>query len=425
MNKDNSIYRKTVLDNGLRIISEKLSSARSIAIGIWVDVGSRDEHPDENGISHFIEHMMFKGTKIRTPKEIASSLESIGGNLNAFTSRENTCYHAAVLDNHLPQAVDILCDITLNSTFTPANIEKEKSVVLEEIREVEETPSEYVHELFALNFWRGQSLGRPIMGSEQTIRSLTRRHIMSYIKRNYLAEKVVIAAAGNISHQKLVNLIRNKFSAPAGNADREEPIKCPDDFLIKCHRNKNNQTHFCLGFPGIRFNHPERNALLALNTYLGGGMSSVLFQKIREEKGIAYTVYTFPDFYRDSGIFGVYLASDRSRLQAAVKIMLREFRKVKKETIPSLKLDKIKAQIKGNMVMGMESTMTRMHRMGRQELLAGRFISLDETLKAFDRLKSQDLTAIAEKILIHNNITITSLGSAVKGDLAQVDWSII
>jgi predicted Zn-dependent peptidase len=425
MKKDITLYHKTVLDNGLRIITEKIPSARAIAIGIWIDVGSRDESAGENGISHFIEHMLFKGTKTRTPIEIASALESLGGNMNAFTSRENTCFHATILDSHLVPAVDVLCDIILNSTLTISNIEKEKKVVVEEIREVEETPADYVHELFALNFWRGQSLGWPIMGSAKTVRALSRGHILKYIANHYLAGNIIVAAAGNISHRKLVDLIRRKFAVAGGRIERGEPIKGPDDFMINCHRHKNNQTHFCLGFPGIKYDHPDRNALLALNTYLGGGMSSVLFQKIREEKGIAYTVYTFPDFYRDSGVFGVYLAADRSRLQMAVKIMLREFARIKKDKIPSDHLDKIKAQIKGNMILGMESTNTRMNRLGRQELLTGRFTSLQETIKTFDRLKPQDLTAIAEKIFRPDKITAISLGAAKESDLSQIDWSVL
>ncbi len=330
--KSDSTYNKTVLDNGLRIVTEKISSARSAAIGVWIDVGSRDEHKDENGISHFTEHMLFKGTKTRSAREIASYLESLGGGLNAFTSREQTCYHATVLDQHLPKAVEILADIMMNSTLARANLEREKSVVVEEIFEVEETPAEYIHELFSDCFWRGHPLGWPIMGSPKTVRSFNRNHLIAFMKRHYRAGRIVVAGAGNISHKKFVEMIKRHFHFSPGIEGRGDQAATPDKFSMNLFKRKSNQTHFCLGFPGIKFDDPKRSAVLSIHTLLGAGMSSILFQKIREEKGIAYTVYTFPDFYRDNGLFGVYLASDKRRLHAAVEIMLKEFRKVKERT---------------------------------------------------------------------------------------------
>ncbi|MCX6825735.1 MAG: pitrilysin family protein [candidate division Zixibacteria bacterium] len=418
-------YNKSTIGNGLRVVTEQIPFTHSIAIGVWIDVGSRDEEKDENGISHFIEHMLFKGTKTRSAEKIASSLESLGGSLNAFTSKEQTCFHAVVLDEHLVQAVDILSDILIHSTLSPLNLEREKSVVVEEIVEIEEIPSEYIHELFSGCFWRGHPLGWSIMGSEKVVRSFSRRQLSSYINRHYQAGRIVIAAAGNISHKKLVALLGHRFSFGPGNHGGGEPPAKVNSFLLKSFKNKSNQTHLCLGFPGVRFNHPDRNTLLALHAYLGAGMSSVLFQKVREEKGIAYTIYTFLDFYRDSGVFGAYFAADHSRLHQAMEIILKELKKLKHRKIPSSKFDQIKAQLKGNMTLSMESTMSRMSRLGRHELMMGKYSSLEESLKAIDRLKADNLTEAAGHIFNHQNMTVTSLGPIKEGNLNSVDWSII
>lgn len=420
-----SLYSKTIFDNGLRIVTEKIPSARSVAIGIWIDVGSRDEHKDENGISHFTEHMLFKGTKTRTAKEIASYLESLGGGLNAFTSREQTCYHATVLDQHLPKAVEILSDIIMNSTLNRASLEREKSVVVEEIFEVEETPSEYIHELFSDCFWRGHPLGWPIMGSQKNVRSLSRSGVISFMKRHYRAGRIVVAAAGNISHRKLVDMVKKYFQFPAGTDGRGAPAGSPSDFSINLYKRKSNQTHFCLGFPAIKFDDPKRNSILAIHTLLGAGMSSILFQKIREEKGIAYTVYTFPDFYRDNGLFGVYLASDKRRLHTAVEIILKEFKKVKKERIKKSKLDEIKSQMKGNLILSMESTNGRMNRLGRHEILAGRYSSLKDSIRNIDKITADKMQEVARELFHSQNMTITSLGAAGENDLKNVDWSLL
>ena len=423
--KQNGIYNRTILDNGLRIVSEKIPGVRSTAIGIWVDVGSRNETVEKNGITHFIEHMLFKGTRSRSAQAIALSLEALGGSLNAYTSREQTCFHALVLDQHLELAIDVLSDILMNSTITPVNIEREKSVVAEEIREVDETPSDRIHELFSDHFWRGQPLGWPIMGAEKNIFTFSRPMIRKYIKDNYLAGRIVIAATGNISHQKLVSLIKEKFNFPPGRDSDCKAAEYPEGFSSRFIKNGSSQTHICIGFPGIDYSSPGRLSLLALNNYLGGGMSSVLFQKIREDRGMAYTVFTFPDFYRDCGVFGAYLATDRKHLHEAVETMLKEFRKIKKSRLPDEKIEMIKDQLKGNLVLGMESTSSRMNRLGRQEIITGRYISLKESLRAINRLTGNNIVEVARKILDPNNITVTVLGPASETDISKVDWSLL
>jgi len=418
-------YNKTVLNNGLRIVTEKIPGVRSISIGIWINVGSRDETKMENGISHFIEHMLFKGTRERSAKEIAFSLESLGGGLNAFTSKEETCYHALVLDEHLDQAVDVLSDILINSTLSPTNIGREKSVVVEEIREIDETPADHIHELFSQNFWRGQPLGWPIMGAAENVRSFNRNTLKCFMKKNYCARRTVVTGAGNISHRKLVNLIKVKFHIPPGTERPAANMQIPVGFSSEFHRNGSKQTHLCIGFPGVRYGSRLRIPLLVLHNYLGGGMSSVLFQKIREEKGMAYTVFTFPDFYRDCGVFGAYLAIDKKHLHEAVEIMLKEFRKLKEDKFSRSKLDKIKEQFRGSLILGMESTSGRMNRLGRQEILTGTYLSLQDSIKLVNSVTSNDIIEVARRIFDPSSITITSLGSARKGDLNKVNWSLL
>lgn len=423
--RQNAIYNKTVLNNGLRIVTEKIPSVRSVAIGIWIDVGSRDETERENGLSHFIEHMLFKGTRCRSAQKIAFSLESLGGSLNAFTSREQTCYHALVLDRHIEQAVDVLSDILMNSTLSPIYIEREKSVIIEEIREVDETPSDHIHELFSSSLWRGQSLGRPIMGTEKNVRSFKRRDVNNYMKMHYRAGRVIVAAAGNVSHRKLTGLIRDKLAFQEGSEGRGPAMEIPTGFSAKSYRNGSNQIHVCLGFPGISYADPEKFALLALHNYLGAGMSSVLFQKIREDRGMAYTVYTFPDFYRDCGVFGAYMATDIRHLHEAIETILKEFKKLKKTGLSQAKLDKIKDQLKGSLLLGMESTSGRMNRLARQEIYFNDYFYVKDTMKSISRITPRDMLEIAQKIFNSGNLTITILGSADNNCLNKANWALL
>jgi len=418
-------YNKSVLPGGLRVVSEKIPTARAIAIGVWIDAGSRDESVSENGISHFIEHMVFKGTRNRSPKQIASWLESLGGNLNAFTSREQTCFHAIILDEHLTEAVDILSDILMNSTFTPGNLTREKSVVVEEIHEVRENPSDYIHELFSENFWRGHPLGRSILGTRDNIMAFSRKDLRSYMARHYRGGRVVIAAAGNVSHRKLLGLVRDRFDFTPGDDGRGEDAVLPDDIAVEFASHAGQQNHVCMGFPGLAFNHPDRYKLLGLYTYLGAGMSSVLFQRIREEKGMAYTIYAFSDFYRDSGLLGIYFATDQKNLPDAATTILKELKKVKKYRLPEDRLDKIKAQIKGHLTLALESTSGRMSRLGRQEIMVGHYTSLEQALRQIDKITPDDIIEMARKLFTPRGLTMTALGPADKKDLAGVDFSVL
>ncbi len=407
------VYKKTVLPNGLRIVTETIPSVRSISLGVWIDVGSRNEKPEESGISHYIEHMVFKGTKKRSAKQIAESLESIGGMLNAFTSREQTCFTARILDEHLPIAMDVLSDITCNATFTKTNLEREKLVILEEIKESLDTPSDHIHDIFSEAYWGDHPLGRPIMGTMETIQAMPRERVMSYVKRNYRAGSVVVAACGSVSHNKLVDLCRKLFTFPQGTAYPAPLASIPGNRTV--HKtDSHEQAHLCIGFPCVSFTSPERTVATAISTYLGGGMSSVLFQKIREDKGLAYTVYCYSDFYRDAGLFGIYLATDNGKKEQAIDIALSEVKKLKRKPLDSLTLDQIKAQLKGQMTLAMESTSSRMSRLARHELILGEYRPLSVTLKEIDALKPAMLQALAERLFHDKLMTLATLGPADK-----------
>ncbi len=413
-------YRKTTLKNGLRIITEKIPSVRSISIGVWIDIGSRNECPKEAGVSHFIEHMVFKGTKKRSARQIAASLESIGGSLNGFTSREQTCYTARILDEHLDEAIDVLSDIVCHATMTPSNMNRERQVICEEIKESLDNPSDHIHDLFSMTFWGRHPLGQPIMGSQKSIKRITRAQLKAYQQRNYRAGSVLIAASGSISHAKLVELVKESFSFPAGAAEAAESARRSKEQSVNIVQTDNSQTHFCLGFPGYAYNTKDKMPALALNTYLGAGMSSVLFQKIREERGLAYAVYTFHEFYRDSGIFGAYLGTDKTHLGQAFDLILKELALVRKRRLSASVLDRVKAQMKGQVTLNMEATTSRMSRLARQELMTGSHQSLRQILKEIDRVSPSDILRVANQVFDQSKIAIAVLGQADKNIFKNV-----
>ncbi len=411
---DGSIYQKTVLSDGLRVVTEKIPSVRSISLGVWVDVGARNESAAENGVTHLIEHMLFKGTKKRSAFEISSEIENLGGALNAFTSREHTCYLARVMYEHLRTAVDVLADLSQHATLTPGHLAKEKKVICEEIKESLENPSDHVYDLFAKAYWGNHPLGQPILGSFQTVTKMPRHDLLNYMKRNYRSRTVVIAASGAISHDTLVKLAKEKFRFAKGTAEPAPPAKRSQNRCLSLHPDGVSQTHICIGLPGVKYGDRGRTAALALATYLGGGMSSVLFQKIREERGLAYSVYTYHDSYRDAGIFGAYLATDSKGAQKSIAIIVKEYEKLKSKKLTKDKLDEIKAQLKGNLTLGMESTSARMHRLARQELLMGDYHSLDDTLKEIEKLKASHILELAHRIFDLSQVAVAVKGPAQK-----------
>lgn len=406
----NGVFNKTTLKNGMRVISEKLPSVRSVSIGVWVDVGSRYERPEENGLSHFIEHMVFKGTRKRNARQVGASLESLGGSLNAFTTREVTCYYARILDENLADAVDVLSDIVCNATFSPTNIARERTVVVEEIKEANDTPSDKIHDEFSKSFWGRHPLGQPIMGSRKNIMGMSRARLLNYVKRQYRTESVVIAAAGSVSHRKLVQLAKEKFNLTDGPGESSPLANRSGSSRVRVEQTGGFQTHLCVGFPGLSFSDRDRMIAAVLGSHLGTGMSSVLFQRIREERGLAYSVYTFHDHYRDAGVFGAYLGTDRKSVRHAFDLMMREFEVMKKRAISAARLHQVKTLIKGNLSLAMESTSSRMNRIARQELMMGDFMDNKRIMKLIDRVTAAEVRDLANRLFDYSQMTVTVLG---------------
>jgi len=418
-----SDYRKTVLENGIRVVSGKMPGVRSVSIGVWIDAGSRDEKPEENGLSHFIEHLVFKGTKKRSAKEIAVALESVGGSLNAFTGREHTCYYAKVLEEHLEIALEIISDILKNSLFRPVDFNREKSVIIEEIMDAEDTPGELVFDLFMETLWGEHPLGRPIIGTLRSVSKLKRKQVFEYLHTNYIYPGVVIAASGKLNHDKLVKWVERKFRfhqhGPQRSSQEEDLIPRPDKKVTK---RKSAQTHVCLGLPNFSFTHSQKYAALVLSNILGGGMSSRLFQKIREDLGLAYNIYSFSDFFEDSGVFGIYLGTNHQKLIPAIKLILKEFSSIKKKKISKKELEHAKYQLKGGLILGGESTTNQMNRLARHELFFGDYFGLDKTISLIDKVRSADVTEVADRLLDSERLCVTVLGPVNKKVLSKIDW---
>ncbi|MEZ5359234.1 MAG: pitrilysin family protein [Candidatus Zixiibacteriota bacterium] len=407
----------------MRVISERIPSVRSISIGIWVHVGSRDEEDFNNGISHFIEHLHFKGTKKRSALQIARELEARGGVINAFTSREHTCYYARILNKHLPIAMEILGDILNESKFAPNDIRKEKTVIVEEIKDIADAPGDYVHDIFAESVWPSHPLGKPILGQAKIISEMPRAQILKYLRKHYHAGNIVVAAAGDVSHQKLVELVKRYFKWAENKERKVESIPSSHGFKLKSQRNGTKQSHVCIGFPSISFEDDGRYGILAVNNVLSGGMASRLFQNIREKNGYCYTIYSYQEFFRDTGIFCVYFGTDKKQVVKASDLVLKELRRLKDKLLTKSEMVDVKDQLKGNLMLSLESTTNRMNRIARQELMLDEYIDLDETSRHIDKLTAQDICEVANRIFDIDQLTCVTLGPNKKADLEKIAWN--
>ena len=403
VSSDKSAQDKSILENGITVISENIDSVRSVSIGIWIKTGSRAEKTSENGIAHFLEHMIFKGTKKRSPLKIAQSMESLGGSLNAFTGKEVTCFFANALDTHLKNAVEILADIVCNSTFPEKEINREKQVVLEEIKSIKDTPEEYVFDIFHEKLFPNTSLGRPILGSENIINSLNRSNIISFWKENYFGKNIIISAAGKLNHSELVSLVNKYFDF--SNIPHLKPVSRVKSASAKAYYLDQpiSQAHICTGGVSISYKSEDRFPLMILNTYLGGGMSSRLFQQVREKRGLAYSVYSFLDFYSDVGLFGIYAGADHQKLDIIQSLLKDELHRVSTEPLKKNTLSTLKNQLKGNLVLSLESSSRRMSRLAKNEIYFGEYVSLDSLIQSIDRVKQDDILSIAQKVFRPEN----------------------
>ena len=393
-------YRKTCLDNGLRVVSEHVPYVRSISLGIWVQVGSRDEQSPERGLSHFLEHMLFKGTRKRNTFDIAHSLESLGGGLDAFTSRDLTCFYARCLDEHAEVALDVLADMLQSSVLDPKEIEKEKRVVLEEIQNVEDTPDDLIHDLFAKSVWGHHPVGEPILGTPDSVMSFTRQGLKGYLERHYVPGRMVIAAAGNLDHERLVDLTLGFWDSAASRVLPLQRIRPDNTGHSKQHYRRDiGQTHICLGTTACSYTHPRRFDQLVANTALGEGMSSRLFQQIRERLGLAYSVYSYLEMLEDTGLFGTYMACDSARVDRAIEIAYAELVRLKQDGISPRELESSKAQLRGELILGCESMDKRMGRLAQQEIYTGRYMPVEASLEAIGKVRQEGVLEACQTLL--------------------------
>ena len=401
---------KDVLPNGLRVISEPMPAVVSSTIGIWVENGSRYEIPAQNGVSHFIEHLLFKGTRKRTAAQIAEQIDAVGGVLNAFTGKEYTCYYAKVLGKDLEMATEVLADIFLESVFDPAEIERERQVVLQEISQAEDTPDDFIHDLFTENFWKGHPLALPIFGSAETVNKIDREQLTSFMAARYRSSRVFIAAAGQVEHERLTAKCAGLFGGVAGDGKVEKFSPPIDRPLVLNREKKLEQAHICIGGPGISQSHQLRYAAYVLNTALGGGMSSRLFQEVREKRGRVYSIYSFISSFIDSGYFGVYAGTNPEWVDEVLEVTVAELRKVERDGLKPAELARAKSQLQGNMLLGMESTDSRMNRLARNEIYFRRDVSLEELSAGIEAVTNDNIVELASSWFQPDKLAMVLLG---------------
>jgi len=412
MNQEVRSIRRQKLPNGLTVITEQMQHIRSASIGIWLQTGSRDEAPEWNGISHFIEHMVFKGTKHRTAEEIAREVDSIGGNMDAFTAKECICFNVKVLDEHVPTALDILSDLVLNPVFDAADIARERGVIMEEIKMDEDNPDYLVHEIFTQNFWKDHPLGKPILGTKETVKRFERQPVLDAYAHRFAPGNIIVSAAGHLDHDKFVELVKKHFEqmTPMSNGFHSSAPKIVSRITL---RNKKalGQVQLCIGVPAHPIAHEKRHAGYILNTVLGGGMSSRLFQNIRERQGLAYSIYSDLNPYRDTGCLAVYAGTSLASSSKVVQSVVSEFRKLKTELVPEEELRRSKAQLKGSLMLSLESSTSRMSNLARQEMYFDRFYDLDELIQRIEAVTAEDLITLANEFFKTESVAVTALGN--------------
>jgi predicted Zn-dependent peptidase len=404
------MYKKTILANGMRVLTETMPGFRSATVGIWADVGSASEPHERRGISHLVEHMLFKGTPRRSARQIAETMDGVGGNLNAFTDKETTCYYAKVIDRHVPLALDVLADMFLHSAFDPGELDKEQKVILEEIKMYEDAPDELIHDLFLQTMWGGSNLGEPTIGFAETVVAVTPDDLRAHMRSHYAPNSVIVAAAGNVDHDRFVELVCEEFKEFEGTcaiSEPEEPATTPGRHV---REKESEQAYVVLGTRGLTMRDERRYALSVLDTVLGGGMSSRLFQEIREKRGLVYSVYSFQAAYRGAGLFGVYAGTSPGNVQSCVDLIVAEFDRIKAEPVGRDEFRLAQEHIKGNLTLSLESTSSRMIRLGRNELALGRYVSTEEVERRIDAVTPEEVAELARELLTDDNFGLAIVG---------------
>jgi predicted Zn-dependent peptidase len=404
--------QRAVFANGLTVLTEKMDHIRSVSMGIWIKSGSRHEDPNFNGISHFLEHMVFKGTSNRSAEDIARQVDSIGGNMDAFTGKETICFNVKVLDEHLPIAVDVLSDMVLHPVFDGKEIIRERGVILEEIKMDEDNPDYLVHEIFTQNFFKDHPLGKPILGTKETVRRFSQEAILDYYGGKFAPGNMIISAAGNLDHHEFVELLRERFEQlpPGTNGWHDTPPKTNSRIIL---RNKKSleQVQICVGVPSYSISHDRRYVTYVLNTLLGGGMSSRLFQNVREKQGLVYSIFSELNPFRDAGMMSVYAGTSRESAGKVVKAIVNEFHQLKSTAISEEELKRAKDQLKGSLMLSLESSTARMSNLARQEMYYDHFIGMDEIINRIQAVTVEDLLKSANELFRPELIAVTVLGN--------------
>jgi predicted Zn-dependent peptidase len=414
------VFHRDCLDQGITVVGEEVPGVRSVSIGVWVRSGSRNETWEQCGLSHFIEHMVFKGTARRNALEIAKSLECVGGHLDAFASREFTCLYARVLDEHLPLAVDALSDIVCHSLFDQNDIEKEKRVVLDEIRTLEDTPDDQIHDLFSQAVWKNHPLGRSVLGYSETVSDFNRKDLLSFFTNNYFLSNIVISVAGKFDYDALLDLLARSFMLPRNGSSTDGGPPPDYNRQAEVYERELSQEYVCLGTRGVSYNHDLRYPLIVLNVIMGGGMSSRLFQRVREEEGLAYSVYSYADFFKDSGLFCAFMGVGPSSTEKALGIVLEEFDKARQSGPSVDEIHSAQAQLKGSLLLGLESMSNRMTRLAKSEIYCGRYISLDELVSMIEGVDGETIARAAGLVLGRENLSVVALGPCPRKEVVQL-----
>lgn len=410
------MYKKTALNNGIPLVSYSLKDVRSVCMGIWVNTGSRHEDLTNNGISHFLEHMFFKGTGKRTAKAIAMESDNLGAELNAFTSTEMTTYYVKSLDEHLPQALELLSDIFQNSTFPSEDIEKEKGIIAEEVKMVEDSPSDFIHDLFNKSVWKEEGLGLSVLGRLEVIDGFTRDSLISYRNDKYGIGNIVVACSGNFDEKVLVDHLNNTIGSLGNSSESADIALQKFNGALNIVPKDLSESHICLGLKGIAVTSDERYKMYLLNTILGAGASSRLFQEIREKRGLVYSIYSYNATYSDNGLWGVYAGTDKSHVKEVIDITVNEIRNIS-ATVTSDELSKAKNQLKGSLIFALESTSNRMTSIARQEINYGRYYTPEEILKFVDSVSLEDLKSFSNELISNSPFALTVYGPVNDGDV--------
>jgi predicted Zn-dependent peptidase len=415
------MYKKVTLDNGVRVVLERMSSLKSVALGVWATVGSRYEEKGEAGLSHFIEHMMFKGTRKRTASQISNEIDALGGEMNAFTTHESTAFYVKVLDQQLGSAFDLLADLFHHSRFSAKDVEKEKQIVLEEIRTVQDDPEDFIHELHAKDVFGYHPLGRPILGEPRSMHRLNRQSLVHYKEKHYRPEKTIVAVAGNFSFPEIIDYVNHYFGQWKRSAGKnvcppfqDEPWPNQPQERQSLHSKPLEQVHVCVGFKGLPVGHPDRYAAHVLTTILGGGVSSRLFQEIREKRGLAYTIYSHLSSFLDGGMLTVYAATRPQEMAAVIDQICKEIGKLCRREVIHKELERTKTQLKGSLMLGLEGTYGRMNKLAKDELYQGRHVTLQEIVKAIDRISPEQILQLSQRLLDLKEMVVTALGPIPK-----------